>query len=167
MNPTVALPGSMTWMGIRLSSGSRRPQSSKGFPLHVLIPCKTEVSRKPIPMNPEIADMLWRWRLETPYNKPGDWIFASPHKAGIQPYWPGSLFRAHVKPGASESGHFCAGRLAQTTAQLCNLDESQWRRPQDHPKIAAPCNIQSHSTYLHAIGHATETCRANTNREAY
>jgi len=35
MNPTVALPGSMTWMGIRLSSGSR-PQSPKGLPLHLL-----------------------------------------------------------------------------------------------------------------------------------
>jgi len=55
-------------------------------------------------MNPEIADMLWRWRLETPYNKPGDWIFASPHKAGIQPYWPGSLFRAHVKPALRKAG---------------------------------------------------------------
>src|ERR1039458_8305725 len=31
MNPTVALPGSMTWMGIRLSSGSH-PQSPKGLP---------------------------------------------------------------------------------------------------------------------------------------
>src|SRR5882724_1862534 len=30
MNPTVALPGSMTRMGIRLSSGSRCPQSPKG-----------------------------------------------------------------------------------------------------------------------------------------
>jgi len=70
----------------------------------VVTPCKTEVSRKPIPMNPEIADMLWRWRLETPYNKPGDWIFASPHKAGIQPYWPGSLFRAHVKPALLKAG---------------------------------------------------------------
>src|SRR5438552_14645818 len=35
MNPTVALPGSMTWMGIRLSSGSR-PQSPKDLPLHLL-----------------------------------------------------------------------------------------------------------------------------------
>src|SRR6266481_1854705 len=35
MNPTVALPGSMTWMGIRLSSGSR-PQSPKGLPLLLL-----------------------------------------------------------------------------------------------------------------------------------
>jgi hypothetical protein len=36
MNPTVALPGSMTWMGIRLSSGSRSPQSPEGLPLHLL-----------------------------------------------------------------------------------------------------------------------------------
>src|ERR1700687_3834694 len=36
MNPTAALPGSMTWMGIRLSSGSRCPQSPKGLPLHLL-----------------------------------------------------------------------------------------------------------------------------------
>src|ERR1039457_1966960 len=36
MNPTVALPGLMTWMGIRWSSGSRRPQSPKGLPLHLL-----------------------------------------------------------------------------------------------------------------------------------
>lgn len=64
----------------------------------VITPCKTEVSRKPIPMNAEIADMLWRWRQEAPYNQPGDWIFASPHKKGIQPYWPGSLYRAHLKP---------------------------------------------------------------------
>lgn len=70
----------------------------------VVTPCKTEVSRKPIPMNPEIADMLWKWRLEAPYNQPNDWIFASPHKKGIQPYWPGSLFRAHVKPALRKAG---------------------------------------------------------------
>jgi integrase len=55
-------------------------------------------------MNPKIADMLWRWRLETPYNKPGDWIFASPHKAGIQPCWPGSLYRAHLKLALLKAG---------------------------------------------------------------
>jgi integrase len=55
-------------------------------------------------MNPEIAEMLLRWKLGTPYNKAGDWIFASPHKAGIQPYWPGSLFRAHIKPALVKAG---------------------------------------------------------------
>lgn len=70
----------------------------------VVTPCKTEVSRKPIPMNPEIAEMLFRWRVKAPYKELGDWIFASPHKAGIQPYWPGSLYRAHVKPALLKAG---------------------------------------------------------------
>lgn len=70
----------------------------------VITPCKTEVSRKPIPMNVEIAEMLWRWRQEAPYNQPADWIFASPHKKGIQPYWPGSLYRAHLKPALLKAG---------------------------------------------------------------
>jgi len=70
----------------------------------VVTPCKTEVSRKPIPMNAEIAEMLWRWRQEAPYNQPDDWIFASPHRAGIQPYWPGSLYRAHLKPALLRAG---------------------------------------------------------------
>jgi hypothetical protein len=67
--------------------------------------------------------------------------------------------------GASESGHFCASRLAHTTAQLWNLDESQWRRPQDHPRTL-PCNVQSHSRHLHPSGHASETRRSSQNREA-
>jgi integrase len=70
----------------------------------VITPCKTEVSRKPIPMNAEIAEMLWRWRQEAPYSQPHDWIFASPHKKGIQPYWPGSLYRAHLKPSLLKAG---------------------------------------------------------------
>lgn len=55
-------------------------------------------------MNAEIAEMLWRWRQEAPYNQPHDWIFASPHRAGIQPYWPGSLYRAHLKPALLKAG---------------------------------------------------------------
>src|SRR5580658_959105 len=68
MNPTAALPGSMTWMGIRLSSGSRRPRSPKlqmskirsrfwprpatgAFPLHfdrgsAMLTCRSETGRK-------------------------------------------------------------------------------------------------------------------------
>jgi hypothetical protein len=30
--------------------------------------------------------------------------FASPHRAGIQPYWPGSLYRAHLKPALLKAG---------------------------------------------------------------
>lgn len=87
-----------------LFSDVRKDSCTRSVSRQVITPCKTEVSRKAIPMNTEIADMLWRWRLETPHQRPGDWIFASPHKAGIQPYWPGSLFRAHIKPALLKAG---------------------------------------------------------------
>lgn len=60
--------------------------------------CKTEASRKPIPLDPELAEILFSWKLQSPYPQPSDWVFASPHKKGKQPYWPGALFRAHLKP---------------------------------------------------------------------
>jgi len=63
-----------------------------------ITPCKTEASRKPIPLDAELAEVLFRWRLQCPYPQSGDWVFVSPHRKGRQPYWPGSLFRAHLKP---------------------------------------------------------------------
>jgi integrase len=60
--------------------------------------CKTEASRKPIPLDPELAEVLLKWRLQSPYPLVNDWVFASPHKKGNQPYWPGALFREHLKP---------------------------------------------------------------------
>jgi integrase len=66
--------------------------------------CKTEASRKPIPLDAELADVLLNWKLQSPYPGSGDWVFASPHKKGKQPYWPGSLFRAHLKPALEAAG---------------------------------------------------------------
>ena len=60
--------------------------------------CKTEASRKPIPLDPELAEVLLNWKLQAPYPQSSDWMFASPHKNGRQPYWPGALFRAQLKP---------------------------------------------------------------------
>ena len=66
--------------------------------------CKTETSRKPVPMDAEIAESLWRWRHNSVYPKPEDWVFASPHTNGKQPYWPGTLYRAHLGPAAKAAG---------------------------------------------------------------
>jgi len=60
--------------------------------------CKTEASRKPIPLDAELAEVLLNWKLRCAYPQPTDWVFASPHRKGKQPYWPGSLFRVHLKP---------------------------------------------------------------------
>ena len=60
--------------------------------------CKNEASRKPIPLDSELAEVLLSWRRQSPYPRNHDWVFASPHRKGKQPYWPGSLFQMHLKP---------------------------------------------------------------------
>jgi integrase len=55
-------------------------------------------------MDDELAEALWRWRHGSAYPKLEDWIFASPAKPGQQPYWPGTLYRAHLKPAARAAG---------------------------------------------------------------
>jgi integrase len=67
-------------------------------------PCKTEASQKPLPLHADLGEQVMNWRLKTPYDRPEDWVFASPHKRGAQPYWPGSLFRVHVQPALQAAG---------------------------------------------------------------
>jgi integrase len=81
--------------------------------------CKTEASRKPIPLDAELADVLLNWKLRCAYPQPGDRVFASPKTKGKQPYWPGALLRAHLKPAlkaaeipAKWAGIRCATRSA-------------------------------------------------------
>lgn len=65
---------------------------------------KTEASRRPIPMDKALADVLIRWRKIAPYNQDQDYIFASPDKSGTQPYWPTAGMEDHVRPAAQRAG---------------------------------------------------------------
>ena len=67
-------------------------------------PCKTEASQKPIPLDANLADQLLNWRIKSPYNRPQDWVFASPKAKGTKPYWPGTLFRVHIGPALEVAG---------------------------------------------------------------
>src|ERR1700687_919549 len=67
MSPTVALPGSMTWMGIRLSSGSRCPQSPKGLSLHLFNHSFTTAVRpKTTPRRVAHSNVIRHSRSKTP-----------------------------------------------------------------------------------------------------
>jgi len=66
--------------------------------------CKTEASRKPVPLDLRLAEALYNWRRISPYPRPEDWGFASPHSNGRLPYWPGAFFRAHILPAAKILG---------------------------------------------------------------
>ena len=48
--------------------------------------CKTEASRRPVPLSLDVAADLWLWKERTGYSRPDDWIFASQWAKGKKPY---------------------------------------------------------------------------------
>jgi integrase len=65
--------------------------------------CKTEASAKPVPIDEYTAKDLLAWRRLTPYNKPGDWVFATDsaragEKRGKQPLWLSKVMQYHIQP---------------------------------------------------------------------
>jgi len=66
-------------------------------------PCKTEASKKPVPLDPWIAEELLTWRRASPYNQPEDWIFASTRKKGKQPYSPDAILKRCIRPAVTQA----------------------------------------------------------------
>jgi integrase len=66
--------------------------------------CKTEASKKPVPMDPILAAELWAWKQDSSYSQPHDWVFASPRTKGKNPYWPDILLSRVVRPALARAG---------------------------------------------------------------
>ena len=66
--------------------------------------CKTEASKKPVPMDPILAAELWAWKQDSSYSQPHDWVFASPRTKGKNPYWPDILLSRVVRPAVARAG---------------------------------------------------------------
>ncbi len=76
----------------------------RGVVHQVIGDLKTEASRKPLPLDPHLAQSLLAWRRVSPFNRETDWVFASPEMEGKQPYWPENLLRRHIRPAAKRCG---------------------------------------------------------------
>ena len=66
--------------------------------------CKTEASRKPLPLDERVAADLWLWKEITRYGEPGGWIFASPRTKGKYPFWPDAVLQKVIRPAALKAG---------------------------------------------------------------
>jgi integrase len=66
--------------------------------------CKTEASRKPVPLDDRVTADLWLWKETTRYRQPNDWIFASPRNQGKHPFWPDALLQKIIRPAALQAG---------------------------------------------------------------
>jgi len=64
---------------------------------------KTEGSRKPVPLDAGLADVLITWRGRCPYNQDADYIFGSPDMDGTQPYWSNAAMEDHVRPASRDA----------------------------------------------------------------
>jgi len=75
----------------------------------VVGPCKTEASKRPVPLDEYTAQDLREWYRQTPYRNPEDWVFASNSsragsKRGKQPLWLQTIMRYHIHPVVRELG---------------------------------------------------------------
>jgi integrase len=77
---------------------------SRGVVHQVVGGLKTEASRKPIPLDPDLARALLEWRYLSPFDRQSDWVFASAEMKGRQPYWPENLLRRYIRPAAARCG---------------------------------------------------------------
>jgi len=66
--------------------------------------CKTETSRRPVPIDELTAEELLAWKQETAYAEPEDWVFASERVQGRMPPWADTLLDRFLQPAAKRAG---------------------------------------------------------------
>ncbi|HEX8837447.1 MAG TPA: hypothetical protein VF748_10965 [Candidatus Acidoferrum sp.] len=65
---------------------------------------KTEYSRAGMPLDPALAEVLLNWQRVTTFDKPDDWVFASPFKAGTMPWQRWRVQQRQIAPAALRCG---------------------------------------------------------------
>jgi integrase len=66
--------------------------------------CKTEASRKPVPLDDVLLEQLSLWRQHCEYPLAEDWVWASPATHGKFPYWPQTIMLRNIRPTAKTVG---------------------------------------------------------------
>ncbi|HEV2728861.1 MAG TPA: site-specific integrase, partial [Terriglobales bacterium] len=99
--------GGIRWEDVRFQDLTIMAQRSVVD--QVVGPVKTEASKRPIPIDPFVAEDLLAWYRSTKYNRPGDYVFATDapragRKRGKQPVWLSKVMQYHIQPAAKRVG---------------------------------------------------------------
>jgi integrase len=87
-----------------IDSEAKQIHVTRSIVQNVIGICKTESSQKPVPARDELVETLQRWRVQTRYKSPEDWLFASPVHRGRWPYLAQQIMRHHILPVARKLG---------------------------------------------------------------
>src|SRR6516164_2635762 len=123
---------------------------------------KTEASLKDVPLDAQTAECLWAWKSRSPYPAPGDWVFASPHMKGKQPYWPGTLCRYYAKPALKRAGivkHVSYHTFRHTFGTLLNANGENPKVVQEllrHASLKVTTDV-----YMQAVGPQKREAQSN------
>jgi integrase len=92
----------LRWYDIDFDAGAMHVQ--RGIVYSVVGKTKSDASKSRIPLAASVLDSLARWRQETPYAAPTDWVFASTRMKGKKPYWGNTMVANHLRVAAAKSG---------------------------------------------------------------
>ena len=95
--------------------------------------CKTETSRRSVPLDAFTRGELLGWQRETCYAKPDDWVFASARAGGKMPPWADTLLDRILQPAAKKAGiekwvSFHTFRHTYSTCSKPTMRTSKWCR---------------------------------------
>jgi len=65
---------------------------------------KTRYSKKNLPLDPELAEILLSWYRQTAYSGQEDWVFASPFMDGRLPYRSWGIQQRHLRLAGTKAG---------------------------------------------------------------
>ena len=92
----------LKWQDIDVADQSMNVQRS--FVDGAIGPCKTEISRQPVPLDGIAVEGLLAWREFCSYGSDADWVFGSERAFGKLPVWPDSLRTKILQPAAKRVG---------------------------------------------------------------
>ena len=97
--------------------------------------------------------------------KSGDWVFASPHMKGRQPYWPGALWRYYGKPAlqrAKVTKQVSYHTFRHTFGTLLNANRENPKVVQEllrHASLKVTTDV-----YMQAVGPQKREAQSNLGR---
>jgi integrase len=115
--------------------------------------CKSKASRRPVPLDSRVAELLFDWRCKTEYNQPADFIFASWKTKGKKTLCDAFAARKKSAAGGACSRHHSTGWLAHVSTYRGLASRALRRGRESRTGVAAARQHPDYARHLRAGRH--------------